>query len=158
MRYNHFKKIVPSFIIDWYHMAMPFLGALIYRFPSKKIKVIGITGTNGKSTTAELTAMALKGAGFKVGLLSSLKFEIAGKSRPNLLKMTMPGRMAIQKILRKAVNAGCDYMVLEVTSEGIKQRRHLFIDFELAVITFWEVSGIIIHRKGAIRVFPLWTS
>ncbi len=135
MRYSYLKKIIPRFIISWYHMAMPFLGALVYRFPSKKIKVIGITGTNGKSTTAELTALALKGAGFKVGLLSSLKFDIAGKSRPNLLKMTMPGRMTTQKILREAVNAGCDYMILEVTSEGIKQYRHLFIDFEVAVIT-----------------------
>jgi len=129
------KKKVPKWMLAWYHMTMPFLGALIYRFPSKKIKVIGITGTNGKTTTAELTALALKGAGYKIGLLSSVRFEIAGKSRPNLLKMTMPGRMIIQKILREAVDAKCDYMVLEVTSEGIKQFRHLFINFEVALIT-----------------------
>ncbi len=129
------RRITPAFILDCYHSFMPMIGALVYRFPSKKIKVIGITGTNGKSTTAEMMSAVLKEAGYKVGLLSSIRFEIAGKSEPNMLKMTMPGRMMIQKILRRAVDAGCEYMILEVTSEGIKQHRHLFIDFEISIIT-----------------------
>lgn len=145
MMMKFIKKNTPKWLLNWYHKIMPLCGVLIYRFPSKKIKVIGITGTNGKSTTAELTALALKGAGYKVGLLSSVRFEIAGKSRPNLLKMTMPGRMMVQKILREAVDANCDYMVLEVTSEGIKQFRHLFIDFEVALITNLSPEHIEAH-------------
>ncbi len=129
------KKIIPKFIIDAYHRAMPLLGAIIYRFPSKKIKIIGITGTNGKSTTVEMLASILKEAGYKVGILSSIKFEVAGEAEPNMLKMTMPGRLTIQKMIRRAVNKGCDYMIIEVTSEGIKQYRHLFVDFDLALIT-----------------------
>ncbi len=65
------KKVIPAFVLDWYHMLLPFLGALIYRFPSKKIKVIGITGTNGKTTTVEMVSAILKEAGYKVGVLSS---------------------------------------------------------------------------------------
>ncbi|MFA5766827.1 MAG: Mur ligase family protein [Candidatus Paceibacterota bacterium] len=67
--------------------------------------------------------------------LSSIKFKIGEKEKPNLLKMTMPGRFKIQKFLKQAVDAGCWYAVLEVSSEGIKQHRHKFIDFAAAVFT-----------------------
>lgn len=139
------KKVIPAFVLDWYHILLPFLGALIYRFPSKKIKVIGITGTNGKTTTVEMVSAILKEAGYKVGVLSSIRFEIAGRSEPNMLKMTMPGRMTIQKMIRRAVNAGCKYLVLEVTSEGIKQYRHFFIDFDTVIITNLSPEHIEAH-------------
>ncbi len=129
------KKFVPSFLIDWYHFSLAFLGVLIYGFPSRKLIVIGVTGTNGKSTVVELTSRILEEAGCKIAVLSSIKFKIKGKEWPNTLKMTMPGRFRIQKFLRQAVNAGCQYAVLEVTSEGIKQYRHRFIDFDVAVFT-----------------------
>lgn len=129
------KKIVPGFLINWYHFFLSFLGAFLYWFPSKKIKVIGITGTSGKSTTVELTARILEEAGYRVALASSIKFKIEKKEWENKLKMTMPGRLKLQRFLKEAVRAGCKYAVLEVTSEGIKQYRHKFIDFEVAVLT-----------------------
>ena len=129
------KKFIPDFVLNWYHWKLAFLGAVLYRFPAKKIKVIGITGTNGKSTVAEMTSKILEEAGYKTAVLSSTRFKIGEKEWPNALKMTMPGRFKIQKFLRQAVNSGCQYAVLEVTSEGIKQRRHRFIDFEAAVFT-----------------------
>lgn len=129
------KKITPSFLLDWYYLSLPFFGAILYRFPSRKIKVIGVTGTNGKSTVVHLITQIFKEAGFKVAMLSSIEFWVGEKTWPNTLKMTMPGRMKVQKFLRQAVNAGCDYAVLEVTSEGIKQHRHSFIDFTVAVFT-----------------------
>jgi len=121
--------------LNIYHLILAFLGVLVYRFPSKKLRVIGVTGTNGKSTVVELTSRILEGAGYKVASLSSIKFKIGEKEWPNTLKMTMPGRFKIQKFLRQAVDAGCQYAVLEVTSEGIKQHRHRFIDFDIAVFT-----------------------
>jgi len=132
---NFLKRIIPNFLLSWYHFVWAFLGAIIYGFPSKKLKVIGVTGTNGKSTVVFLISRILEQAGYKVAALSSIQFKIKDKIWPNNLKMTMPGRIAIQKFLKQAVQAGCEYVILEVTSEGIKQYRHKFICFDLAVFT-----------------------
>jgi len=94
-----------------------------------------VAGTNGKTTVVELTTRILEEAGFKVAALSSINFKIGEKIWPNKLKMTMPGRFFIQKFLKQAVNTGCQYAILEVTSEGIKQHRHRFINFGTAVFT-----------------------
>lgn len=139
------KKFVPFFIISWYHFGLAFLGAIIYRFPSRKLIVIGVTGTNGKSTVVELASKILAAAGYKVASLSSIKFKIGGKEWPNTLKMTMPGRFKLQRFLRQALNSGSKYAVLEVTSEGIKQYRHKFIDFEVAVFTNLSPEHIETH-------------
>jgi UDP-N-acetylmuramoyl-L-alanyl-D-glutamate--2,6-diaminopimelate ligase len=114
---------------------LAFLGAVWYGFPSRKLKVIGITGTNGKSTTAEMIVKIFEEACLKTALLSSIRFKIGEKEWQNKLKMTMPGRFFVQRFLRQAVKAGCQYAVLEVTSEGVLQYRHKFIDFEAAVFT-----------------------
>ena len=129
------KKLIPSFLLGFYHYLLPMAGAFLYGFPSKKMIIIGITGTNGKTTVADLTVRILEEAGHKVALLSSVEFKIGEKIWTNTLKMTMPGRLRLQKFLRQALNAGCEYVVLEVTSEGIKQHRHKFIDFDIAVFT-----------------------
>jgi len=129
------KKFIPAFVLSWYHFLLAFFGALIYRFPSKKLKVIGVTGTNGKTTVVSMTTTVLEEAGYKVASLSSIKFKIGEKERINTLKMTMPGRFKLQKFLREAVSAGCQYAVLEVSSEGVRQHRHRFIDFSIAVFT-----------------------
>jgi len=135
MMKNLIRKFIPSFLLNWYHFSLAFLGAVFYRFPSKKMMVIGVTGTNGKTTVVDLVTRILEEAGYKVASLSSIKFRMDEKEWPNTLKMTMPGRFKLQKFLRQAVNSGCQYAVLEVTSEGIKQHRHRFIDFDVAVFT-----------------------
>jgi len=129
------KRIIPKFFLNWYYQFFPALGALIYGFPSKKLTVIGITGTNGKSTVVELLTSVFQQAGINVCSISSIRFQIKDKVWQNKLKMTMPGRMKIQKFLRQAINQGCKYAIVEVTSEGIKQFRHKFIDFKTAAIT-----------------------
>jgi UDP-N-acetylmuramoyl-L-alanyl-D-glutamate--2,6-diaminopimelate ligase len=139
------KKFIPDFLLNWYHFLLAFWGALLYRFPSQKLKIIGITGTNGKTTTVEMTCKILEAAGYKVASLSSIKFKIGEKEWPNTLKMTMPGRLRLQKFLREAINNSCQYGVLEVTSQGIKQYRHSFINFEIAVFTNLSPEHIEAH-------------
>lgn len=143
------KKITPKFLLKCYYLFFPFLGNLIYGCPSKKLKVIGITGTNGKSTVTNLVTDILEEAGFRVASISSIRFKIAESEWENVLKMTMPGRMKIQKFLRRAIRAGCDYAVIEVTSEGIKQFRHKFIDFDVAVLTTLTAEHIESHGSFA---------
>ena len=132
---SFFKKLTPSWTLNLYHQMWPFLGVVLYHFPSRKLKIIGVTGTNGKTTVVHLTTQILESAGYKVAMASSLQFKIGNKTWKNKLKMTMPGRMKLQKFLRQATNAKCDYVVMEVTSEGIKQNRHKFIKFDTAVFT-----------------------
>lgn len=139
------KKMVPEKMISFYHFLLALSGAMIYGFPSRRIKVVGITGTKGKTTTANFTAKILEEAGFNVALLSSAKFKIKDSEKRNSLKMTMPGRFFIQKFIKKALKAGCHYLVLEVTSEGIKQHRHRFINFDVAVFTNLSLEHIESH-------------
>jgi len=129
------RKMLPKDLINLYHLCIAFFAALYYGFPSRKIKVIGITGTNGKSTTLNITAKILEEAGYKVAALTSIVFKIGDKEEENKLKMTMPGRFVINDFLSKAVKAKCDYALIETTSEGVVQSRHRFIDFKTALIT-----------------------
>lgn len=139
------KKIMPGFIVGGYHFLLAFAAAIFYRFPSRKLKVIGVTGTNGKSTTAMMIARILSEAGKNPALSSSIEFRVGGKAWKNQSRMTMPGRFALQKFLRDAANSGCQYAVVEVSSEGIKQYRHRFIDFTAAVITNVSLEHIESH-------------
>lgn len=129
------KKLTPRFLLDFYYWLWVFLGALVFGFPAKKLIVIGVTGTSGKSTTVDFITRILEENNEKVASLSSIRFKIADKETKNNLKMTMPGRFTIQKFLKEAVDADCRYAVLEVTSEGIKQFRHKFINFNSVVFT-----------------------
>jgi UDP-N-acetylmuramoyl-L-alanyl-D-glutamate--2,6-diaminopimelate ligase len=134
-----------------YHLILSFFAALFYGFPSRKMKVIGVTGTNGKSTTALFITSILEEAGFRVAMASSIAFKIAGKEQENTLRMTMPGRFALQKFFSKANHAKCEYAVIEVTSEGIVQHRHRGINFHTAV--FMNLSPEHIESHGGFEQY-----
>lgn len=118
-----------------FHFLIPQLADYYYGFPGKKMIVIGVTGTKGKSTTCRYIASVLEAAGHKVGLMSTVEFQIGDKKWLNDKKMSMLGRGAIQKMLSEMVKAGCKYAVVETSSEGILQFRHLGVHYDIAVFT-----------------------
>lgn len=133
------KKFIPksvfSFFQPMYHRLLAWAGALRYGFPSRGMKVIGVTGTKGKSTVVYMITKILEASGANVAAIGTLGFKIKDREWPNTLKQSMPGRFRLQKFLAEAKRSGCEYVVLEVTSEGIKQYRHLGISFDSAVFT-----------------------
>jgi UDP-N-acetylmuramoyl-L-alanyl-D-glutamate--2,6-diaminopimelate ligase len=145
------RKLIPGFLLSWYHLGLAFLGALLYRFPSRGMVVVGVTGTNGKSTAVDMLSRIFLEAGLKTASLSSIRFQILDKEWRNTMKMTMPGRFVIQKFLRQAKDAGCTHVVLEVTSEGMLQHRHRFINFHTAVFT--NLSPEHIERHGSFEKY-----
>jgi len=142
------KKIseIP-FINKTYHFVLSFLGALVYGFPSNKLIVIGVTGTKGKSTVSYLIFKILNLAGQKCGLISTPLLGIGDKTWQNKTKQTMLGRFSIQELIKKMVNEGCKYVVVETSSEGILQYRHQFINYKIAVFT--NISPEHIERHGS---------
>jgi len=148
---NFFKKIIPDAVLRLYHWTLALLGAIIYGFPSRKLKVIGVTGTKGKTTTCDLIAQILRGAGFKTGLATTVNFRIGEQEWKNEHKQTMLGRFKLQKILRQMVRQGCQYAVIETSSEGILQFRHRFIDYSAAVFT--NLSPEHIERHGSFEKY-----
>jgi len=137
--HTRLKKIIPKRVFTaiqpHYHYALAYIGAVKYHHPSKNIVLIGITGTKGKSSTTEILAQILQADGKKVASLSTIQFKIGDTVEKNLFKMTMPGRFFVQQFLRKAVDAECEYAIVEMTSEGAKQFRHAFLAIDALIFT-----------------------
>ncbi len=141
------QKFIPSFLISWYHFFLAYLGALIYGFPSRKMIVIGVTGTKGKTSTSNLIAEVLNSCGLKTGMASTVNFRIGDKVWINETKQTMLGRFKLQKLLKQMAYEKCKYAVVETSSEGILQHRHKFIDYKIAVFTNLSPEHIERHKS-----------
>lgn len=145
------KHYIPKFLLrallPAYHFALVLLGVTLHRFPSRKLVVVGVTGTKGKSSTAEILGNIFEAAGHKTAVLGTIKFKIGEKTARNLTKMTMPGRFFVQKFLRDAVDAGCTHAVIEMSSEGAKQFRQRFIDMDALI--FLNLSPEHIDAHGS---------
>lgn len=118
-----------------YHLFLAYIGALYYRFPGRKMIVIGVTGTKGKTTTTEILHAIFEAAGKKTLLTNTIRFKVGNDSVRNLRKMSMPGRFFIQSMLARSASEGAEVAILEMTSEGAVQHRHRFTEMDALVFT-----------------------
>jgi len=129
---------MPEWAVLLYHQTLADAGALWYRYPSRSMVVIGVTGTSGKTTTAHLIYHLLKQAGFKVELISTI--SVPG------LHVTNPDPFPLQKMLRRLADKGVKCLVLEVTSHGLDQWRCWGIGFDYGVLTNITHEHLDYHR------------
>ena len=153
------RKILPKSIIQLYHFCLAIFAAIIYHFPSNNMIVVGVTGTGGKSTTVKMIGKILEENGSAVGWLSSLTLKTKDKEWANPYHMTMLGRFKLQKYLSEMVKNKIRYVIVEATSEGIKQFRHIGINFDISVFTNLSKEHIEAHgsfekyRNEKLKIF-----
>lgn len=113
--------------------ALALTSAAYFGYPAEELKVIGITGTKGKTTTTYMVKSILEGAGHKVGLIGTIETIIGEEVIPS--KNTTPESFRIHQFFRKMVEAGCDTVVMEVSSQGLMLHRTAGIPFEIGIFT-----------------------
>ncbi len=122
------RRLLPQWVINnFYHLPKAILANLIYRFPTRRLTIIGVTGTDGKTTTVNMIYQILKNAGKKVSMVSTI-------NAPGF-HVTSPNPFTIQKFAKEALEMQDEYLVLEVTSHALDQYRFWGIKFDVGVIT-----------------------
>ena len=148
---NVIRSLLPASLLSAYHLVLAYAGAIVYRFPSRKLVVIAVTGTKGKSSVVELVAELLRASGKQVASASTIRFCVGAQCERNLFKMTMPGRFFLQHFLRRAVDAHCTHAVVEMTSEGVLQHRHKGVELDALVFTNLQPEHL--ERHGGFEAY-----
>jgi len=126
---------VPYIQIENSRLALAHLAATFYGFPGRKLTVIGVTGTDGKTTTVNLIHNILVSCGIKSGMISTVNAVIGDEQIDTGFHVTTPEAPKIQKLLRKMVDEGLTHAVIETTSHGLEQYRVSACDFDIGVVT-----------------------
>lgn len=159
---KHFlSKIIPQALKNQYHLAQAVMACIYFGFPAydcayrvarnpgKKLQVIGVTGTNGKTTTTQLIARILERAGKKVAVASTINFQVGEKKWVNASKLTTLSAWELQKFLREAVRSDCEYAVIETSSHALDQHRVWGVSYAIAVMTNVTREHLDYHKTMA---------
>ncbi len=127
--------IGPVALVDDTRAALAAVAAAFYRYPAERLRVIGVTGTDGKTTTSYLINAVLEGAGATTGLMGTVDFKVADTWQSNSTRLTTPGAPEVQALLAAMAAAGARYAILESTSHGLELRRLDCCAYDVAVFT-----------------------
>jgi len=131
-----------------YHFAQAVVSNIKYHRPTKKLHVIGVTGTNGKTTTCFMIWQMLRNAGFKTGIMTTVAYGV-DELKPELGHMTTVDSDTLNRRILNIKNAGVEYLVLEVTSHALAEFRTLGITFDIAVFTNLTHDHLDYHKTMA---------
>jgi UDP-N-acetylmuramoyl-L-alanyl-D-glutamate--2,6-diaminopimelate ligase len=141
------KRLIPRPARNAYHFMKALIAIGLYGYPAKHLRVIGVTGTDGKTTTCQIIYSIFRSAGIPASLISTTGAIIsADEAQPIGLHVTTPGPFLLQRLLRDAKNTGSEYVVLETTSHGLDQYRVLGCNFEIGVVTNVTHEHLDYHR------------
>ena len=129
-----------------WHRLRALFAAIRYGFPARKLTVIGVTGTDGKTTTVGMVAHILNANGMKTGALSTAFFQIGNEITWNATQKTSPSPFIVQRFLRELVNQGCTHAVLEYSSHGLMQGRLDWTWPKVAAITNLSEEHLDYHK------------
>jgi UDP-N-acetylmuramoyl-L-alanyl-D-glutamate--2,6-diaminopimelate ligase len=140
------KKILPHQVFSWYHYLTALVASVAYGNPSGKMIIIGVTGTKGKTSAINYIWSVLNSNGIKTGIITTANVRIGNEEILNPFHMTMPGRFIIQRFLKRMVKGGCECAIVETTSQGIAQFRHIGIQYDVAIFTNLTPEHIDAHK------------
>lgn len=142
-------------------MALANLACAFYDYPARKLCTIGVTGTDGKTTTSNLIAAILEAAGRRTGLMTTVNFKIGGQEWENATRQSTLEALEVQQLLRRMVDAGVTHVVIEATSHGLELRRVHGCDFDVGVVTNITHEHLDFHktiegyRRAKARLFEM---
>lgn len=145
---NFFRSIIAldSPVRVLYHYLRGVTAFYMYGNPARDMIIIGITGSKGKTTVTNLVARGLEHAGKKVFMFSTANYSINGEWSENNMKMTSPSPFVLQRLLKQAKEAGCEYAVIETSSHSIVYNRNYGIDYDVAVLTNISQDHLDLHH------------
>lgn len=129
-----------------YHFIRAVIANIVYGFPSKGMVIVGVTGTNGKTTTSNIIAEWLKASGKKVFMFTTVNIMIGDEVITNPSKMTSPDVFELQRWLQIAKKENCEIAVIETASHGIKMHRNWGLDYDISVLTNITPEHLDLHR------------
>lgn len=147
MGFGIIRRFIPNVLVNFlWHFPIAWFAAFKYGFSANKLILIGVTGTDGKTTTTYIINHILKSTGYKTVMISSVLAEICGEPSDTGFHVTSPHPLSVQKYLSQAVKNGASYGVLEVTSHAMDQHRFAGCNFKYGVVTNIRPDHLDYHK------------